>query len=86
MDKAMILSIFRQHYGSGVWASRLLKIKRSTLSKWLHGVGQSSRLDAEVPKLADMLVRTNGNCMRANGPSVRSKVGRIRGAAKRGHK
>lgn len=79
----MALKVFRKFRGSGAWASRVLKITPVTVSQWLHGRITSARMDVELPRLAQMLLESDGECMLVNTASARAKVNRIRGAAKR---
>lgn len=74
----MILGIFRRYYRSGVWAAGVLKVTPAAISQWLHGTAKNARLDIEMPKLADLLLTTEGGCIGANGPTVRSRIGHLR--------
>lgn len=57
----------------------MAKVTRGTVSKWLRGLPVSKVLNQKMPGLAQRLIETDGACIRdANGPSVRSKVGRLR--------
>lgn len=84
MDKNDIFRLFRHFRGSGVWASKVLGVSKQTVSRWLMQAKVSSRLDKEMPRLAAQLEKTGGKCVSdANGPSVRSKIGRLRRKGKK---
>lgn len=73
-NRRKIRSVFMRFYGSGAWAAATLGVKRPTISQWLRGKKASTRLDAEMPRLAQRLLDTDGECIR----SVRSQIARLR--------
>jgi hypothetical protein len=78
-NRLKIRNVFRQFYGSGTWAARLLGVKKPTISQWLHGKKSSGYLDSEMPKLAQRLQDSAGACIHdVSGPSVRSRIARLR--------
>lgn len=75
-----IRKIFSSFYGSKIWAARQLNVNRATITHWLSGHVTSSRLDAEMPVLAQQLVASGGACIGRSigGQTVRSRIKRLR--------
>jgi hypothetical protein len=75
---------FNQFRGAQAWAARKLNVNRVTVWKYLNGLISSRMLDEEMPRIAAMLIETNGKCIdSANGKSVRSQLRRLRAMRKR---
>ena len=84
-SRAEIRRIFKRYYGSARWASAQTGQHEATVSGWLRGKRVSTILDAEMPRLAQLLKDSKGACIHdANGPSVRSRIGRLRRKPKGG--
>lgn len=64
MNRAEIRKAFRRHYGSARWAAAQTGVHEATVSKWLRGKPASKILDAEMPRLAQLLKDTHGACIK----------------------